>query len=312
MTRMTDPRLRLRQSLACLGRLGRLAAVCLLALAILPQPGAAQSPFSVAVRVNNDIVTNYEIQQRRRFLQLLNAPAAVIGNVPEALVNERLQNAAAARFGVLAGPDEIEEGVTAFAARANMGPQQFITALGRAGVAPESFRDYIAAQINWRNVVRARFGASSRVSEAEIDRALSGEASLGVAAIDYATIPIVGGRGADALTRAQTLRNRVDTCSDLYGVRPEGLERFTLPPGEIPADINAALSRLDPNEMSFDITRGEGTLLLVVMLCGRSTEIPDGARDQVREQLFQRRIGAYASGFLEELRADAIIVYGDG
>ena len=64
--------------------------------------------------------------------------------------------------------------------------------------------------------------------------------------------------------------------------------------------------------MSFDITRGDGTLLLVAMLCGRSTEIPEGARDEVREQLFQSRIGAYASGFLEELRADAIIVYGDG
>jgi peptidyl-prolyl cis-trans isomerase SurA len=133
-----------------------------------------------------------------------------------------------------------------------------------------------------------------------------------VAAVDYATIPIVGGRGGDALSRAQALRNRVDTCDDLYGVRPEGLERQVLPPSEIPQDIAAALSRLDPDEMSFDVTRGQGTLLLVTMLCGRSSEIPEGARDQVREQLFQQRIGAYASGFLEELRADAIIVYGDG
>lgn len=290
------------------------AAACIAAMILLPGSGGAQSPFSVAVRVNNDIVTNYEIQQRRRFLQLLNAPGDVIANVPESLVNERLQNAAAERFGVAAGPDEIEEGVSEFAARANMGAQQFIGALGGAGVAPESFRDFVIAGINWRNVVRARFGASAQVTDAEIDRALAGEgaSSLGIAAIDYATVPIVGGRGADALSRAQTLRNRVDNCADLYGVRPEGLERFVLPPGEIPTDINAALARLDPNEMSFDITRGDGTLLLVVMLCGRSTEVPDGARDQVREQLFQRRIGAYASGFLEELRADAIIVYGDG
>jgi peptidyl-prolyl cis-trans isomerase SurA len=163
-------------------------------------------------------------------------------------------------------------------------------------------------------VVRARFAASSQVTDAEIDRALAegGRPTPGVAAIDYATIPIVGGRGGDALARAQALRNRVDTCDDLYGVRPEGFERQVLPPSEIPQDIAAALSRLDPDEMSFDVTRGQGTLLLVTMLCGRSSEIPEGARDEVREQLFQQRIGAYASGFLEELRADAIIVYGDG
>ncbi len=292
------------------------AVACALALVSLaPVPSAAQSPFSVAARVNDDIVTNYEIQQRRRFLSLLNAPANVVAQARDTLVNERLQAQAARRFGVLATAEEIEDGVAAFASQANMSGQQFINAVGQAGVAPETVRDFIAAGISWRNVVRARFGASSQVSDAEIDRALSegaGASDPGVAAIDYATIPIVGGRGSDALSRAQALRNRVDTCDDLYGVRPEGLERRVLPPSEIPQDIAAALSRLDPNEMSFDITRGQGTLLLVTMLCGRSSEIPDGARDQVRDQLFQQRIGAYASGFLEELRADAIIVLGDG
>ncbi len=298
-----------------LSRILAVAAALMLAATLSGVPQAqAQSPFAVAARVNDDIVTNYEIQQRRRFLTLLNAPADVVAQARDTLVNERLQAQAAQRFGVVATPEEIEEGVASFASQANMNAQQFINALGQAGVAPETVRDFIAAGISWRNVVRARFATSAQVTDAEIDRALAGGGSdtPGVAAIDYATIPIVGGRGSDALSRAQALRNRVDTCDDLYGVRPEGFERQVLPPSEIPQDIAAALSRLDADEMSFDITRGDGTLLLVTMLCGRSTEIPEGARDQVREQLFQSRIGAYASGFLEELRADAIIVYGDG
>ncbi|MCU4653898.1 hypothetical protein N8I71_13720 [Roseibacterium sp. SDUM158016] len=274
-------------------------------------PAAAQSPFAVAVRVNDDIVTNYEIQQRRQFLSLLNAPPEVLQGVRDTLVNERLQNQAAERFGVSAEPEDIENGVAEFAARVNMGPEQFVNALGRAGVAPETLRDFVRAGVNWRNVVRARFGPSAQVTDAEIDRALSadGGGSDGVTAIDFATIPITGGRG-DPRAQAQALRDQVDTCDDLYGVRPEGLERQTLPPSEIPADIAAALSRLDADEMSFDVTRG-GTLL-VTMLCGRSSGIPEGARDQVREQLFQQRIGSYASGFLEELRADAIITYPGG
>jgi hypothetical protein len=304
---MPTPRLHRSLRAAFPALLSALVAVCVLVTAL---PAASQSPFAVAVRVNDDIVTNYEIQQRRRFLSLLNAPAEVVAAAPEALVNERLQNQAAARLGVVADAEAIEAGVAEFAARANMGPEQFINALSRAGVAPESFRDFIAAGVNWRNVVRARFLSSAQVSDADIDRALAGQGP-GAAAIDYATIPIVGGRGADALSRAQALRDRVDTCDDLYGVRPEGLERRVLPPSEIPADIAAALTRLDPNEMSFDITRGDGTLLLVTMLCGRSADVPEGARDQVRDQLFQSRMGAYASGFLEELRADAIIVYAD-
>ena len=289
------------------------AALFATALFAAPAPAIAQSPFSVAARVNDDIVTNYEIQQRQRFLSLLNAPGEIVAQARETLVNERLQRQAAERMGVAATPEEIEEALTAFAGQANMSAQQFINAIGQAGVAPETVRDFISIGVSWRNVVRARFAASSQVTDAEIDRALAEAGrSGGVAAIDYATIPIVGGRGQDALARAQALRNRVDTCDDLYGIRPEGLQRQVLPPSEIPQDIAAALSRLDPDEMSFDITRGGGTLLLVTMLCGRSTEVPDEARAQLREQLFQQRIGAYASGFLEELRADAIIVYGGG
>ncbi len=278
-------------------------------------PAPAQSPFAVAVRVNDDVVTNYEIQQRQRFLTLLNAPPEVVGGAEETLVNERLQTQAAERAGIAAGSDEIEEAVAQFAARANMGPEQFVAALGQAGVAPETLRDFLTAGINWRNVVRARFASDAQVTDAEIDRALSiNTVGTGpsVAAIDFATVPIAGGRSGDALARAQRLRDSVDSCDDLYGVRPEGLERQALPPEQIPADIAAALTRLDADEMSFDVTRNGGAVLLVTMLCGRSTEVPEGARDQVREQLFQQRMQSYASGFLEELRADAFIAYTDG
>jgi hypothetical protein len=285
------------------------AAACLgLAVALPAAPAHAQSPFTVAARVNNEIVTNYEIQQRRLFLSLLNAPGEVLAAVPETLVNERLQNQAAERLGVAAGPDAIEAGLAEFAGRANMGPEQFINAIGQAGVAPETLRDFIRAGVNWRNAIRARFGPSAAVSDADIDRAMAADGGAALATIDYATIPIAG--GSAALSRAQTLRNAVDTCDDLYGVRPEGLERQVVPPSQIPEDVAAALSRLDANEMSFDVVRGG--VLLVTMLCSRNRDLPEEARAQVRDQLFQQRMQSYASGFLEELRAEAIITYPEG
>lgn len=127
-----------------------------------------------------------------------------------------------------------------------------------------------------------------------------------ISAITYATVPIPGGRAA--MAEAEALRDRLDTCDDLYGVRPGG---FTLhedvPVGQIPGDISVELARLDANEVSMSLTRAGGTELLFVMLCSRSTELPEGGRDQVREQLFQQRIGGYANGYLAELQADAII-----
>ncbi|MGP1357651.1 MAG: hypothetical protein ACTS11_14120, partial [Roseicyclus sp.] len=100
------------------------AAACLGLAAALPvAPALAQSPFAVAARVNNDIVTNYEIQQRRLFLSLLNAPGDVLAAVPETLVNERLQNQAAERLGA---PGEFRE-----ARLDGVRPRRHAEALGR-------------------------------------------------------------------------------------------------------------------------------------------------------------------------------------
>ena len=398
-----------------IGALKALAAVLAVFLAGLA-PAMAQSPFSAAVTINNRIVTNYEISQRAQFLEVLNAPGNLMERARETLIDERLQQEVGARFGLLAGPDEIEEGMAEFAGRANMNTEAFLGALQNEGIAPETFRDFVSAGITWRNIVRARFGPRAQVSEDEIDRALTLSASDGgaqiniaeivvpitpenedqiradiaglaetldgsigafseaaraysaaatgrqggglgwrplssippqmramllpmdvgdvtdpvplgpaiaifqlrgldetgfvspqVTAVEYAEVLIPGGQSAEALAEAQDLRDTIDTCDDLFGVRPGEFEIVTLPIEDVPGDISLELARLDANEVSTGLTRASGTQLVFLMLCGRSTALPDGGREEVRQALFQQRLESYAQGYLAELRADAII-----
>ena len=128
-----------------------------------------------------------------------------------------------------------------------------------------------------------------------------------VTAIEYAEYRIPGGSQADA----RRVAGRIDTCDDLYGEahgEPEDrLVRETRPVAEIPSDVAAELARLDDNEASTAIRRGDVQLLL--MLCGRVNEISAEAdRGQIRRQLLNQRVESFADGFLAELRADAIIV----
>ena len=379
-------------------------------------PVLAQGLFSPAVTVNDRIVTNFEIAQRARFLEVLNAPGDLVEQAREDLVNERLQQEVGERYGMLASVDQVEQGMTEFAARANMSVEAFLGAMQNEGVAPETFRDFVAAGITWRNIVQARFGPRAQVSEEEIDRALTlsgsdGGAQINIAelvvpitpenseqirtemarlvdeidgsigrfsqaarnysaapsaqsggglgwrplssippqlramllpmdvgdvtdpvplgpaiaifqmrgldetgfvepvvtAVEYAQVLIPGGQSAEALGEAAELADEIDTCDDLYGVRPGGFEIVTLPAGDVPGDIALELLRLDANEISTNLTRADGTQLLFLMLCGRSTELPEGGRDEVRAALFQQRLESYAAGYMAELRADAII-----
>ncbi len=134
------------------------------------------------------------------------------------------------------------------------------------------------------------------------------------AAIEYAAYYMSGGRSEATLGKAQQLRGRVDVCDDLYGVakgQPEEvLERGSKKPGEIPTDIALELSKLDPGEVSTALTRSNGETLVFLMLCGRTTKVAEeAAPEDVAVQLQNKRLGSYAQGYLEELRAEARIIY---
>ena len=131
---------------------------------------------------------------------------------------------------------------------------------------------------------------------------------------DYATFLIPGGRSEAALAQAAKLKQEIDTCKDLAAkVRqlPETLfNRSTLPLRQIPRNFADELAQLDPNEVSTNLTSGQnGENLVFLMLCSRTTALTAGNREEVRNALFSQRMEAFGTGYLQELRGDAIITY---
>ncbi|MEP4035902.1 MULTISPECIES: peptidylprolyl isomerase [unclassified Pseudophaeobacter] len=132
-------------------------------------------------------------------------------------------------------------------------------------------------------------------------------------AIEYAAYYIPGGRSPEALAAGQKVADSIDTCDDLYGVAkdqdPSVLDRLSLVPAEIPQDIAIELAKLDANETSLTLTRNEGQTLMLLMLCGRTAELGEGqSRETVANALLQQRLESLSNGFLEQLRADALII----
>ncbi|WP_136440876.1 peptidylprolyl isomerase [Pacificoceanicola onchidii] len=142
-------------------------------LGSLPTPAAAQGLFSPAIIVNDAIITGFELQQRAEMLRLLNAPGDLQTLAREQLIDDRLRMQAAAELGIVPSSEEILEGMTEFAARANLTREEFVKVLEANGVAAQTFRDFVQAGMAWREVAGARFAARAVVTEAEVDRALA-------------------------------------------------------------------------------------------------------------------------------------------
>lgn len=149
-----------------------LALIAILGPALAPLPAAAQSPFAPAARVDGGVVTNYEVGQRQRMLELFNSPDASAEAARDDLIDERLQMAEARRLEIEVTPEDLAAGKAEFAARADLDTQAFVARLREAGVAEQSFDDFVRAGLAWRAVVAQRFGGGqTQVAPDQVERA---------------------------------------------------------------------------------------------------------------------------------------------
>lgn len=148
-------------------------------IAALAGPVAAQNMFAPVASVNDSVVTEFEVQQRVKFLQILNARGATRKAAIESLISERLRGEAIRDAGLNLSEEGINAALEEFAGRANLSRVEFTAALARAGVEKETYRDFVINGIAWRDLIRARYGSRVNVSEVEIDRALASQGSGG-------------------------------------------------------------------------------------------------------------------------------------
>jgi peptidyl-prolyl cis-trans isomerase SurA len=148
-----------------------------------------------------------------------------------------------------------------FAQRANMTAEQFIDQLGKAGIAPETFRDFVEAGVLWREIVRGRFTGKAKVSDEEIDRVLEAETKKAALVVSIAEliIPANPGEEEKALALANDIRRSVTgeasfaAAVEQYSAAPSrerGGRVDPLPLANLPPQISGLLLPLAPGQVS--------------------------------------------------------------
>jgi peptidyl-prolyl cis-trans isomerase SurA len=149
------------------------ALVALMGVLALPLAAAAQGLFAPVATVDDQVVTRYEVDQRIALLRVLRAQGNLEELAREQLIEDRVKLAAARNAGIEVTDEAILDGMSEFASRANLSREEFLRALAGAGVAEETFRDFIISALGWRDLVRARFVPRVRITDADVDKALS-------------------------------------------------------------------------------------------------------------------------------------------
>ena len=135
----------------------------------------AQADFllTAKIQVNNSVITQFELDQRAKFLGVLKFADNHSELAQTQLIEERLKQSEAQKLNISASDVEIEDALTRFASRANLTVKEFNKELKRIEIYPDTFRSYVETEVIWQKLVNKKFGAQSSVSNLQLQRAKS-------------------------------------------------------------------------------------------------------------------------------------------
>lgn len=305
----------------------RLRPAMLAALLALALPLPATSPTSaqsaIRVLVNDKPITSFDIQNRARMLGLFSRGRQGEKDAIEQLIDEKLMLEEAARRNVEVTDGEVEQEFASRARGANLSAAQFTQALSQSGVDPQTFRNFLRANLAWGEIVRARFRQTVEVTEQDVTAALSGDAPAEEPQTAYEymlqqiifVVPAGAGGGLEGQRRneAAAFRSAFRDCdgslqqaSALQGVVVKPTVRRE--ENQISGALKEAIVSMQVGGITAPERMNDGFQLVAICaknaIAGQTT-----ATQEVREEIGSERGQLLARRYLRDLRSDAVIEY---
>tara|TARA_X000000368_G_scaffold169494_2_gene133758 strand:+ start:3313 stop:4503 length:1191 start_codon:yes stop_codon:yes gene_type:complete len=167
----------------------------------------AKDTFSPAIKVDEMIITQYEIDQRELFFELLKFPGNHKKEAKKSLIDDRLKLKASEKFSVQVTPAALNFEMEMFAKRANLTVDQFAKRLKKAGVDKVTWENYMQIPILWFETVNRRF--ASEISSSMLNKNIENQLTTGTeiqVLLTEIIIPVQVGFEEEANKRIEELR----------------------------------------------------------------------------------------------------------
>jgi peptidyl-prolyl cis-trans isomerase SurA len=301
----------------------RLAAAALALAVFAASPHAAQAQ-GVAVVVNGDPITNLDIEQRSKLLQLSTHKAPARKDVIEELINEKLKIQLLKRYAIPDVDKDVDNAFANMARRMRQSPRDFTEQLVKSGINAETLKSRMKADIIWTQIIRGRYQASFQFSERDIQSRIETKNQQGTAATtasyDYTLRPILfvvpRGSPPDAFQarakEAESLRAQFRNCEEGIPMARSGRFVAVRPPvtknsAELPPALRDILTKTEIGRLTPPETTQQGVEVYAV--CSRKESDNALEKKEARDQLYSEVFESRAKAYLKELRSQAMIEY---
>jgi len=293
-------------------------AIMIVAAIAMPGGAAAQT----VVIVNGDPVTQFDVEQRSKLVQISSHKAPSRNEVVEELINEKLKIQLLRRFSLDGIDKDVEAAYANMARRMRATPRDFTENLAKQGLKSETLKSRIKADLIWGQVIRGRYQSAFQFSDGEIAARLQAKGGDDVSLVgyDYTLRPIlfVVPRGSPPAAfearkkEAEALRARFQSCDEgipmARGLRYVAVRHQVVKSSaELPTVLRDVLAKTELGRLTAPEATPQG--IEVYALCGKRQSDNAPAKKEIRDEMFNAAFEAQSKKLLKELRDQALIEY---
>jgi peptidyl-prolyl cis-trans isomerase SurA len=295
------------------------AAACLFAGVTAPSPARAQNAVLV---VNNEVITNYDIEQRAKFNMLATHKPQPRREIIEELIDDKLKAQIAKRYKIDLTEKDVDAQYADMAKRMHLSTDQLTQVLAQSGVDAKTLKAKILSDLSWQAIIRGKFQGDFQISDTAIQREIQsqkkGDNKGSEVGYDYTLRPILFlvPRGNTAMLEANkkaadVLRAQFTSCDvGLPAARAQRdviiREPITKNSSDLAPALREILNKTEPGHLTPPETTEQGVELFA--LCDKkenTTETPE--KRAAREKLMGEAFVAKSKAYLRELRRAAMI-----
>jgi peptidyl-prolyl cis-trans isomerase SurA len=292
-----------------------------LLLSLGASPAHAQT---VAVMVNGEPITDYDIEQRTKLNFLTTRKMADRKEIISELIDEKVKIKEGKKFGVDPGVSDVDQAYGGMSQRMHITADQLTATLEKQGIRADTLKSRIKADIVWTSLVRGRYKEKLQVGEKDVNEAVKaegGDDQQKGEAFEYKLQPVVlivpkgSAQSAIELRQkdAETLRARVETCEQANQyfksmANAAIREPVTKTSADIPANLRKVLDDTPVGHLTPPEVTKQGVEM--VALCSRKpTTIDSPKRKEMRDKMYAKKYEQTSSSYLAEIRKAAMIEY---
>lgn len=288
---------------------------------------ASDSSLKVVAVVNDEPITEYDVNQRVKLARLLNGAkgndAALRKDALEALVEDVLKRTEAKRLNVNISAEQIAGTIDRIAQGSSGSTEKLKARLNQGGVQFKTLARQIEAQLAWNGVVRARFSRRVKVDEKDIDRKFEqfkdnppGKTQR-FYQIQQVILPFDKGASRELIysrmVEAQRFQQNFKGCGSIkaagkgiFDIRIRNIG--DVPTESVPAKLREMLNKIGPGKLTPPNVTPTGVELIA--FCSNKVIKPEPVtRKDVEDRLLEQQYGLHAQRYLRDLRRDSLVEY---